>query len=711
MKIAMVCPVGIAISPDALRFKSLGGSETAFLCLGTELAKLGHEVHLYAPLEESDKEYPGDVYFHQVSMWRQDSTKDFDVAVFSRDVSTFADTPTNAKLRIYWLHDMPASEDALKNQIGNLWYIDKIFVLSDYHQASWTKRWDLFKYFTWKTRNGVDHALISKIKVKKEKLKFFYSSCPERGLSVLLKTIWPRLLTVYPEAHLYVCGYDVPAHIVPSYVTDMRLQLYKITSNTKNCHVLGSLPKYNLYSEMKSSTAVLYPCDFPEISCITAMEAMACGTPIVATSRFALPETLPPGYRGLVDAHPKDKDYGEIFLRHLDNVLNNYDEVVDQGLEFSKQYDWSRIAKEWEDYFKDYLSDSDNYRARTISCCMIVKDEEDNISGAIKSVAPFVDEVRILDTGSTDDTISIIENLKKKYETPIYLSSKDYGTDFSFDVARTDSIADTNADMILWLDADERIVNGKNLKKYVRNKIFNGFIIRQHQLSVDMPVCSEEPVRMFRNMTIQVAPFTEPFKLVKFVGVIHEHPEFGINDPVYPVLCIGDVDIAHYGYINEGIRREKVRSRNLQLLLKDRAKWPSRLLGKVLVMRDLIHMFEWAYENGTINIEYLARCIAIYKENFMGKELEFEDNQSAVWIRSFEWYQKALKYSVKFNAPHNGDMPFCARLLLSVRVAGVPDGGDSETRWFINKEEFNNFIAHVSSKATKQVQMELDPFL
>ena len=46
---------------------------------------------------------------------------------------------------------------------------------------------------------------------------------------------------------------------------------------------------------------------------------------------------------------------------------------------------------------------------RTISLCMIVKDEELFISDFLQRAIDFVDEIIVVDTGSTDDTLHIIK--------------------------------------------------------------------------------------------------------------------------------------------------------------------------------------------------------------------------------------------------------------------------------------------------------------
>ena len=52
----------------------------------------------------------------------------------------------------------------------------------------------------------------------------------------------------------------------------------------------------------------------------------------------------------------------------------------------------------------------------TISLCMIVKNEELNLKGCLESVKDIVDQIIIVDTGSTDATIDIA----KTYNAEIY---------------------------------------------------------------------------------------------------------------------------------------------------------------------------------------------------------------------------------------------------------------------------------------------------
>lgn len=83
----------------------------------------------------------------------------------------------------------------------------------------------------------------------------------------------------------------------------------------------------------------------------------------------------------------------------------------------------------------------------TISLCMIVKNEEMHIAHCLDSVAKLVDEIVIVDTGSTDKTVEIVSN----YTSNIY--SHPWTDDFSD--ARNYSFSKASMDYCMWMDADD----------------------------------------------------------------------------------------------------------------------------------------------------------------------------------------------------------------------------------------------------------------
>lgn len=83
----------------------------------------------------------------------------------------------------------------------------------------------------------------------------------------------------------------------------------------------------------------------------------------------------------------------------------------------------------------------------TISLCMIVKNEEMHIARCLDSIAKLVDEIIIVDTGSTDQTVEIASH----YTPKVY--SYPWKDDFSD--ARNYSFSKASMDYCMWMDADD----------------------------------------------------------------------------------------------------------------------------------------------------------------------------------------------------------------------------------------------------------------
>jgi tetratricopeptide (TPR) repeat protein len=86
----------------------------------------------------------------------------------------------------------------------------------------------------------------------------------------------------------------------------------------------------------------------------------------------------------------------------------------------------------------------------TLSFCTIVKNEAVNLARCLDSVQPYVDEMIIVDTGSTDDTVAIAQRFGAT------IGHFDWCDDFS--AARNYSLSLVTGDWILMLDADEELV-------------------------------------------------------------------------------------------------------------------------------------------------------------------------------------------------------------------------------------------------------------
>lgn len=92
----------------------------------------------------------------------------------------------------------------------------------------------------------------------------------------------------------------------------------------------------------------------------------------------------------------------------------------------------------------------------TISLCMILKNEEKVLSRCLESAADLVDEIIIVDTGSTDRT----KEIASAYTSKIY----SYPWTDNFSDARNFSFSKATMDYCMWLDADDIIESSEKRK-------------------------------------------------------------------------------------------------------------------------------------------------------------------------------------------------------------------------------------------------------
>ncbi|KAB0302205.1 glycosyltransferase family 2 protein [Vibrio fortis] len=87
----------------------------------------------------------------------------------------------------------------------------------------------------------------------------------------------------------------------------------------------------------------------------------------------------------------------------------------------------------------------------TLAVALIVKNEAKNLDACLKTVAEWVDEIVILDSGSTDET----EKVARKFTEKFHVNKNWPG----FGPQRRLAQKYVESDFILWLDADERITD------------------------------------------------------------------------------------------------------------------------------------------------------------------------------------------------------------------------------------------------------------
>ena len=197
-----------------------------------------------------------------------------------------------------------------------------------------------------------------------------------------------------------------------------------------------------------------------------------------------------------------------------------------------------------------------------ISACVIVKNEAANLPAWLNCMQQVADEIIIVDTGSTDDTIAIAKNAGAKvYDFP-------WINDFA--AAKNYALAKAKGKWIIFMDADEvftpkTIANVRQLlQKFNAFPKVVGFCCRLINIEKEAP-------HRVRNYVTQIRIFKNN-KGIKYVGKLHEALDIPQG---YKIELTKQVEINRTGYSSEVITQKL--QRNLDMLLRNIAANDGRI--------------------------------------------------------------------------------------------------------------------------------------
>ena len=182
---------------------------------------------------------------------------------------------------------------------------------------------------------------------------------------------------------------------------------------------------------------------------------------------------------------------------------------------------------------------------KTITLCMIVKDESHIIKECLGSMLPYIDRYDITDTGSTDGTPELIKEFMDENGVPgeVYLSDwKGFGDHGGKSGSRTESLrnCDGKADYAWIIDADDYIQGNF---EFPENMTHDSYSIR----------IAREDFTWWRSQIFKTGMGW------KYVGVLHEYAECGGNPQPSTDRIFGDYSITArtFGARNVGISTEE----------------------------------------------------------------------------------------------------------------------------------------------------------
>lgn len=190
----------------------------------------------------------------------------------------------------------------------------------------------------------------------------------------------------------------------------------------------------------------------------------------------------------------------------------------------------------------------------TLSACLITKNEEKTLERCLKSIKKLVDEIVVVDTGSTDRTVEVA----KKYGAK--LGFFEWSHDFS--VARNESLKLATGHWVLLIDADEELSKESivRIQEGLMRPLFGGYHIRIINYMSDQDEANQyvhTPLRIFQRL-----------EGVFFEGKVHEQVMHRLEALGYITAVLQNACLYHYGYAPSVMKEKNKIERTIGLLEK-----------------------------------------------------------------------------------------------------------------------------------------------
>lgn len=252
-----------------------------------------------------------------------------------------------------------------------------------------------------------------------------------------------------------------------------------------------------------------------------------------------------------------------------------------------------------------------------LSACWIARNEEDNIQRSIESVKGQVDELIMVDTGSTDRTIEIAEQLGAK------IFHFEWADDFS--APRNYAIEQAKGDWIVFLDADEYFAYPDKVRRGVKKFAVKDTILIP-RININPDKNNREGGRDWNARIFRRAPN------LRYMGMIHENIT-RLDKKIEYVFSDESLLTYHTGYRSSQIE-DKLR-RNLRLIKLEMERYGHKTQHDIALVdcyfglkdyekaiehakRALASDFDWVIGKGNV---YHRLLDAMRKLNYPDEEM------------------------------------------------------------------------------------------
>jgi glycosyltransferase involved in cell wall biosynthesis len=293
MRIAQIAPLTEAVPP-----KLYGGTERVIHWLTEELVALGHDITLFASGDSrtSAKLEAGwpralrldgavrDANALHIAMLERvrRQTSDFDFLHFHLDYypwSLFDRQPTPFLTTLHGRLDLPEHQPVFNT-------FSKIPVISISNaqrrpvpQANWVRT----------IHHGLPETLLAPVPAKQDYLAVLGRIAPEKGVDRAIKIATRCGIPLKIAAKVDRADQDYYDELIRPMIEGNSLVEY-----------VGEISDHEKSDFLSGALGLLLPIDWPEPFGLVMIEAMACGTPVIAFNRGSVPEIIDEGLTGFV---------------------------------------------------------------------------------------------------------------------------------------------------------------------------------------------------------------------------------------------------------------------------------------------------------------------------------------------------------------------------------------------------------------------------
>ena len=317
------------------------GSEISLLQLAKKLSRY-YNVYIFSTNCRADKILDGGIFYSNSQTFEKfTEDKVVDVLIVSRYLNVFVDNTIKANKIYIWVHDQcfhAAANNQIMRDNGKHLYnnishkVDGIIVLSEFHKQNMMTIYGIPENKIHVIGHGIDPIVHQ---IKKVKRRFIYTSCPTRGLDLLLK-IFPKIHAEFNDVELYI------------YRKVSDEQLAEI-NKYPYIHSFGFQPNEKVREALLSSGVWLYPTPYIETFCMSALEAQLSGCFCITTNMGSLSEIV--GNRGVLIGNCY---YGSD--QYIDNIMKTirvffesdlYDNKIVKARGWAASKSWDNMCATW----------------------------------------------------------------------------------------------------------------------------------------------------------------------------------------------------------------------------------------------------------------------------------------------------------------------------------------------------------------------------